>query len=397
MSDNQRKIRLGAFCLAQATTWRPGGTRWAQADGRNRAAESAACAGGGQAEVRRRVLADELALQGGRSAGPHHLRRGQLRAGHLVLRARGLDRDASASSPPRPPRTRSLTCWPQVRLAGPYQPGAGRLERGHHRRGEALGTSGLGAHPDHAQRYVRAREFVDVVTGLWDGWEDDALPPRPSGSYYDPAKLHTLDHKGKFFSVRGPLNIPRPPQGHPVIVQSGIVGGGQGARGRDRRGDLHRAADAGKRAGLLRRRQRTGRQVRAAPRPAEDHAGVFPVVARTKSEARAKYQELQDLILPALTDDLYERPCILDTQALLSAIPSMSRPRCDAKARHGASSCKAIRPSPARPPRGCRFHTRCPYREDSRCAQEMPALRPLEDTRILVRCHFAEQISSQHE
>ncbi len=77
-------------------------------------------------------------------------------------------------------------------------------------------------HLEHAERYARAREFFDVVTGLWDSWADDAfIRDVDSGIYSDPAKLHVLDHKGKYLSVRGPLNIGRPVQGWPVIVQAG--------------------------------------------------------------------------------------------------------------------------------------------------------------------------------
>ncbi|WP_163335092.1 LLM class flavin-dependent oxidoreductase, partial [Enterobacter hormaechei] len=74
----------------------------------------------------------------------------------------------------------------------------------------------------HRDRYERAGEYIDVVTGLWDSWEDDAfVRDRASGRYFDPAKVHQLDHRGKHFKVRGPLNIPRPPQGHPVVIQAG--------------------------------------------------------------------------------------------------------------------------------------------------------------------------------
>ncbi len=81
---------------------------------------------------------------------------------------------------------------------------------------------GLDEHMDHDERYVRAREFFDVVTGLWDSWADDAfIRDAASGLYFDPARLRTLDHKGKYFSVRGPLHIARPVQGWPLIVQAG--------------------------------------------------------------------------------------------------------------------------------------------------------------------------------
>src|SRR3984885_12994260 len=81
---------------------------------------------------------------------------------------------------------------------------------------------GLDEHMEHAERYKRAREFYDVVTGLWDSFADDAfVRDVESGLFFDPAKMHVLDHKGKYLSVRGPLNIARPVQGWPVIVQAG--------------------------------------------------------------------------------------------------------------------------------------------------------------------------------
>src|SRR6476660_9198709 len=81
---------------------------------------------------------------------------------------------------------------------------------------------GLDDHMEHGERYARAREFYDVVTGLWDSFADDAfIRDVTSGIYFDPAKMHVLNHRGEFFSVRGPLNVARPVQGWPVIVQAG--------------------------------------------------------------------------------------------------------------------------------------------------------------------------------
>ncbi|MBT5809060.1 MAG: NtaA/DmoA family FMN-dependent monooxygenase, partial [Rhodospirillaceae bacterium] len=75
---------------------------------------------------------------------------------------------------------------------------------------------------EHGERYRRAREFYDVVTGLWDSWADDAFTRDvDSGVFFDPNRMHVLDHEGEFFNVRGPLNIARPVQGWPVIVQAG--------------------------------------------------------------------------------------------------------------------------------------------------------------------------------
>src|SRR3954468_14237053 len=87
---------------------------------------------------------------------------------------------------------------------------------------------GLTEHVEHDERYRRAREFYDVVTGLWDSWADDAfVRDAKNGIYFDPQKLHVLDHKGKHYSVRGPLNIARPVQGWPVIIQAGASDSGR--------------------------------------------------------------------------------------------------------------------------------------------------------------------------
>lgn len=75
---------------------------------------------------------------------------------------------------------------------------------------------------DHGRRYERANEFVDVVTGLWDSWDEDAFSRnRKTGIFFDPTKRHVLNHQGEFYSVQGPLNIPRSPQGRPVMINAG--------------------------------------------------------------------------------------------------------------------------------------------------------------------------------
>ncbi|MEQ8164648.1 MAG: NtaA/DmoA family FMN-dependent monooxygenase, partial [Alphaproteobacteria bacterium] len=87
---------------------------------------------------------------------------------------------------------------------------------------------GLDEHLEHDLRYERGREFYDVVTGLWDSWADDAfIRDVESGTYFDPERLHVLNHKGKYLSVRGPLNVARPVQGWPVIVQAGASDAGR--------------------------------------------------------------------------------------------------------------------------------------------------------------------------
>lgn len=87
---------------------------------------------------------------------------------------------------------------------------------------------GLDDHMEHGARYLRAREFYDVVTGLWDSFADDAfVRDVESGLFFDPDKLHTLHHEGEHFKVRGPLNVGRPVQGWPVIVQAGASDAGR--------------------------------------------------------------------------------------------------------------------------------------------------------------------------
>ena len=87
---------------------------------------------------------------------------------------------------------------------------------------------GLKEHLDHAARYDRADEFLEATTGLWDTWEDDALVlDRASGTFADPDKVHELNYEGDWFSVRGPLTVPRCPQGRPVLLQAGSSGRGQ--------------------------------------------------------------------------------------------------------------------------------------------------------------------------
>jgi FMN-dependent oxidoreductase (nitrilotriacetate monooxygenase family) len=87
---------------------------------------------------------------------------------------------------------------------------------------------GLASHLGHDERYDRAHEFLQAVSALWDSWEDDALiMDRVSGEFADPAKVHEINHTGKYFSVRGPLTVPRTPQGRPTILQAGSSGRGR--------------------------------------------------------------------------------------------------------------------------------------------------------------------------
>jgi FMN-dependent oxidoreductase (nitrilotriacetate monooxygenase family) len=96
---------------------------------------------------------------------------------------------------------------------------------------------GQAAHPEHDTRYDRADEFMEAVLGHWDTWEDDAIVfDRERGIFADPAKVHRLEHVGKWFRTRGPFTVPRTPQGHPVLIQAGQSG--RGRRFAARWGDL---------------------------------------------------------------------------------------------------------------------------------------------------------------
>ncbi len=156
-------------------------------------------------------------------------------------------------------------------------------------------------HLDYDTRYDRAKEFVDVVTGLWDSWEDDAfVHDKASGQFYDPAKLHVLNHRGKHFAVRGPLSAPRTPQGRPILVQAGAAEQGQEIAAAN--ADVVYAAQvdlAGAKtyyAGLKARMAKYGR----APEMLKVMPAVTTIVGRTRAEAQAKFDQLQELIEPVV-------------------------------------------------------------------------------------------------
>jgi FMN-dependent oxidoreductase (nitrilotriacetate monooxygenase family) len=156
---------------------------------------------------------------------------------------------------------------------------------------------GQETHLDHGARYERAREFVDVLRLLWDSWEDGALVlDRATGVVADPARIHRADWQGRFFSVRGPLNMPRPPQGHPVIIQAGVSESGQAfaAEVADIVFSVERSFETA-RAFYVAAQQRA----RAAGRPAGSMKilpGLLPILGRTRAAAEAQDRALQDLV-----------------------------------------------------------------------------------------------------
>ncbi|MET4235982.1 FMN-dependent oxidoreductase (nitrilotriacetate monooxygenase family) [Bradyrhizobium sp. i1.4.4] len=153
--------------------------------------------------------------------------------------------------------------------------------------------------PPHEARYRRAREFVSVVKGLWDSWDDDAfVRDKASGLYFEPSKMHVLGHRGEFFSVRGPLSIPRSPQGHPVIVQAGSSEDGQDLAAASAevvftaQQNLADARDFyAKLKARLQRYDRSEDELIIMP-------GIFPVIGRTQREAENRFESLQSLLHP---------------------------------------------------------------------------------------------------
>jgi len=156
---------------------------------------------------------------------------------------------------------------------------------------------GLEEHMAHGDRYRRAREYFDVVTGLWDSWADDAfIRDVDSGVYVDPEKLHVLDHKGEFLSVRGPLNIARPVQGWPVIVQAGASEAGR-----------QLAAETAEMVFTGQARLEDGQRFYADVKGRMDNLGrnpdhmkilpgAFVVVGETEAEAKEKRARLDSLV-----------------------------------------------------------------------------------------------------
>jgi len=156
---------------------------------------------------------------------------------------------------------------------------------------------GLDEHMEHGDRYRRAREFYDVVTGLWDSWADDAFVRNvEDGIFFDPVKMHVLNHKGQYLSVRGPLNIARPVQGWPVIVQAGASDAGRQLAAETAEAVFTAQSDitAGRAfyADVKGRMEKLGR--------AREHMkilpGCFVVVGDTVEEARAKRAKLDSLV-----------------------------------------------------------------------------------------------------
>jgi len=156
---------------------------------------------------------------------------------------------------------------------------------------------GFDQHMPHAERYERAEEFYEVVTGLWDSWEDGGLlRDKKTGQYIDRDKIHFLDHVGKHFKVKGPLNITRSPQGWPIIAQAGSSEAGRelAARTADVVFTAQTRIDEAKAfyADIKKRAAKYGRSsddIKIMP-------GLTPVLGKTMEDAKANYEYLQSLM-----------------------------------------------------------------------------------------------------
>lgn len=158
------------------------------------------------------------------------------------------------------------------------------------------GASGVPAQPDRHERYRRAAEFIDVVRALWDSWDDDAvLADKETGAFSRVGAIRTIDHRGEFFSVDGPLTLPRTPQGHPVLFQAGGSTGGLDLAARYADGVFAAQAslpDALRNAAELRSRTVAYGRPRDAIRIMP---GLSFVLGSTEEEARRRNDELNEL------------------------------------------------------------------------------------------------------
>ncbi|OTG84187.1 nitrilotriacetate monooxygenase [Acinetobacter sp. ANC 4558] len=164
---------------------------------------------------------------------------------------------------------------------------------------DAAYNFGYDEQPEYTERYERAQEYVDLIQKLWDSWEDDAFVyNKETGIFYDVNKLHHPNHKGKYLSVKGALNVPRSPQGYPVVVQAGSSEPGRDLAARyaevifTAHQELENAQEF--------YRDVKSRLAKYGRRPEEllILPGVSIFVGKTEEEARAKYEELTKLIRP---------------------------------------------------------------------------------------------------
>ena len=184
-------------------------------------------------------------------------------------------------------------------------------------------------HLDYGTRYERAAEFVEVVKGLWDSWDADALVrDKESGIFFDAAKLHVLNHQGKHFKVKGPLSVARSPQARPVLVQAGASEAGMeiGAESAEVIYAVPHEIDTGRSyyRDLKERAARKGRD----PEGMKILPGITPFIGETEAEAREKYDLLNALVAPELgLSYLYGQMGDLSAHSLDGPVPEPNDPK----------------------------------------------------------------------
>jgi alkanesulfonate monooxygenase len=158
----------------------------------------------------------------------------------------------------------------------------------------------------HADRYRRAHESVEIVRALWDSWDDDAfMRDKETGSFFDPDKLHALNHKGEFFTVKGPLNVPRSPQGYPVLIQAGASEDGMdlAASIADVVFSPHLTLDTA-RAYYKELKETAQKKFGRDPDSIKVLPGVSAIIGRSEAEATEEYDRLQALIHPIVAREI---------------------------------------------------------------------------------------------
>ncbi|WP_220444900.1 LLM class flavin-dependent oxidoreductase [Paraburkholderia sp. DHOC27] len=170
---------------------------------------------------------------------------------------------------------------------------------------------------EHAHRYERATEYLEVVKALWDSWEDEAvLLDRESGLFADTTKVHRIDHQGKHFEVRGPLNVPRAPQGYPVLVQAGSSNDGKNLAAAH--ADLHFSMCRSIEEGVAYRKELNERLARygRSPDSLKVLPGIQPVLAASAAEAQEKRALMESLVPERMGVDLVSSWCQVDLSTL---------------------------------------------------------------------------------
>lgn len=152
-------------------------------------------------------------------------------------------------------------------------------------------------HPSHAERYEIAKEYLDVVKGLWDSWEDDAFIANiEKDLFFDKEKLHVLDYKGKYFNVRGPLNIQRSRQGQPVIFQAGSSPAGIELAARDADAVFSAPSSIEESKAFKQKLTKAAVETGRNPEQLKLFPGISPIIGETTEDAEKRYWEVAELV-----------------------------------------------------------------------------------------------------